>query len=331
MSKKYKIIAETAFSHEGDFNYLMNQIEEASQGDVDFIKFQVFINSNQSYVSEQTIKIVEKWMFSEEQWIKAFRYAQKLGIKVIALPLNLSSLQFCLNNEDLISMYEIHSVCFCEEHFIDELKVTQKDIVLGVGGRYPNEIDYVIKKLSNNKIILMLGFQSFPTDYNLIGLERIKTLQNLYNCEIGLADHTSFDDEYYHNLNDLAFSLGADYFEKHIVIKKGQKRIDFESAISSLDFLKMRKRLELTRKILGDGNLFYLNEKELKYRDREKQLVYSSNFEKGYKLLKNDLFYKITDKKSDYEQIDLNKLIGYTLKVDVVKNQNVKFNHIGEK
>ena len=39
----YKLIAETAFSHEGDFRYLLSQIEEAAKAKVDYVKFQFAI------------------------------------------------------------------------------------------------------------------------------------------------------------------------------------------------------------------------------------------------------------------------------------------------
>ena len=73
----YKIIAETAFSHEGDFSYLLSQIEEASKAKVDYVKFQVFINVDQYIVpNHPTYDILKKWIFSKAQWKYAFKTAK---------------------------------------------------------------------------------------------------------------------------------------------------------------------------------------------------------------------------------------------------------------
>ena len=37
-----EIIAETAFSHEGDFNYLKEQIKSSHSAKADYIKFQTY-------------------------------------------------------------------------------------------------------------------------------------------------------------------------------------------------------------------------------------------------------------------------------------------------
>ena len=59
----------------------------------------------------------------------------------------------------------------------------------------------------------MHGFQSFPTDKSKINLSKIKSLKNMYGCDIGYADHSTFEKNDFHELNNSAFILGATYFE----------------------------------------------------------------------------------------------------------------------
>lgn len=330
MSKDFNIIAETAFSHEGNFQYLLKQVVEAKNGSADFVKFQVLLSPSESYCSDEQIAKAKKWIFTEEQWCEIFNYAKTLDLKIILLPLNSSTLDFCLKYDHLVDIYEVHSICFCEKLLLNKLKNTKKTIILGVGGRTLEEIDFVINKFSDREIILMTGFQSFPTDYTFINLEKIKTLKNIYNCKIGYADHTAYYDNFYNNLNSMAYLLGARFFEKHIILEKGAEQIDFESAISSSDFLYLRKELEKTVKILGNGDVSILNETEKIYRSREKTLVFNKNLKAGHILSKNDIFCKISSNKSDFEQMDLYKIIGKKLMETVIKNESVKFKHIGE-
>ena len=327
----FKIIAETAFSHEGDIGYLYKQIDEAKKGQVDFIKFQVLVDPQESYVNIQEIDKIREWIFDKSDWVKIFKYANDINLQIIALPINQSSAKFCIQYERLIDAYEIHSVCFHDIYTIDELVKTKKDVILGIGGRLPQEIDAVIKQFKCNKIILMTGFQSFPTDYNYIGLKKIRSLKELFNCEIGYADHTKFDDVFFHNLNDYAFINGANYFEKHIVLEKGRKRIDFESGIKADDFMKLRESLNRITQILGDGNIFNLNDKELIYRKREKQIVYAKDLYKEHIIKKEDLFFKISNDKSDFEQVDIKSVIGRKILKDVRANEVVRYAHLGER
>lgn len=330
MSKEFEIIAETAFSHEGSIDYLFKQIEEAKKGAADYIKFQILINPKESYTSEELVKKVKNWIIKKNKWIDILERSKNYGLKTIVLPLNVSSAKFCINHNKLIDKYEIHSVCFNDIHLINKLNEVNKDIILGIGGRYPQEIANVMDKFPKNNIILIYGFQSFPTDYNLINLNKIEILKQLFDSEIGFADHTSYDNDYFHNLNEYAYLKGAKYFEKHIVLNKGNKRIDYESAIDSKDFKETRKRLEKLVKVLGKKDIFNLNNKEKKYRNREKELVFSKDLEKGKVLDYEDLFYKISSENSDFEQIEITNLIGRKLSRCVKKNEVLKYHHILE-
>ena len=320
----YNIIAETAFSHEGDFEYLLNQIDEALKAKADYIKFQVFIDLDQYIVpNHPSYDLVKNWIFSKLQWEVAFKSAKEKGLKVLALPLNLSSLQFVFSQDNLIDIYEIHPVCFHDIHLIDYLKTANKKILIGVGGATIDEIDALILKLekSKNEIIMMHGFQSFPTQATKLNLGKIRTFKDKYNCEVGYADHSSFEDDSFKSLNSYAYCLGASYFEKHIVLEKGKKRIDYETAINSSIFLEMRAALDITVSVFGNKSGSFLNDKEIAYKKREKLPVYNTDLKKGKVLTLKDFCYKIIEVNESYEKIKSEDIIGEILCLDVFENQ----------
>jgi len=327
----YKIIAETAFSHEGNFEYLMKQIKAAKTAGADFVKFQVFIDKDDYIViSHPNYNTLDKLMFSEKQWLSAFKYAKSLNINILALPINTSSAKFCLKHDELINLYEVHSVCFNEIHLLEELKKTSKKIILGVGGRLPQEIQFAINILNKKKddIILMYGFQSFPTDKSKLNLNKIKTLKQMFSCQIGYADHNSYENNEFLQLNNIAYLLGARYFEKHIVLEKGKNRIDFESAISANDFIKMKDHLNSLEQTLGSKNLFNLNTKETIYRNREKQIVAGRHIKKNEIIKTKDIQFKITKEKSDFVQSDFLKIVHRKAKVDINPGCAIKYKHL---
>lgn len=328
MKNKFEIIAETAFSHEGDFNYLVKQVEAAKAGEVDFVKFQVFLDKDDYCVENHpAYNILDKWMLSKEKWLDIFNLAKSLGLKIVVLPLNSPSLEFCKAYDHLIDAYEIHSVCFNEVSLLNELKNSSKTIILGIGGRLPHEIDFAEKLLEADKdrLVLMYGYQSFPTDSALLNLSKVKKFSELFNCKVGYADHTHYESDLFIQLNVIANILGARVFEKHIVLEKGTKRVDYESGINSNDFIRMRAEIDKIVTILGDGDLFTLNYKELGYKNREKKIVFTRDIPKNSILKMKDLTYKITEEYSDFEQKDLNKLLGKKTNIDCKNNETIKF------
>ncbi|PKP62021.1 hypothetical protein CVT91_00895 [Candidatus Atribacteria bacterium HGW-Atribacteria-1] len=331
MKNKFEIIAETAFSHEGNFDYLLAQVKSAKVGKVDYIKFQVFIDKDAVYPkSHPNYKIVGKWVIDKEKWLQAFRYAKMLNLKIIVLPIDLSSLDFCIENNELIDAYEVHSVCFNEYYLLKKLSNVNKKFILGIGGRYPEEINYAIENLSINRKnpILMYGFQSFPTDITKINLNKINIFSNLFNCKIGYADHTIFNNDIFYNLIEYSYLLSARLFEKHIVLEKGKKRIDYESAIISEDFIELRNRLNNLSNIMGNGEIFKLNNKEIEYRKRERQIVAARNINKNETISLEDLTYKVIEGRSDFEQNEINKIIGKKCNLSIQKDDPIKFKNL---
>jgi len=331
MKNKFEIIAETAFSHEGNFEYLLAQIKSAKMGKVDYIKFQVFIDKDAVYSKNHpNNKIVGKWIINKEKWLQAFRYAKMLNLKIIVLPIDLFSLDFCMENDELIDAYEIHSVCFNEYYLLKKLSNVNKEIILGIGGRYPHEIDYAIETLGakKKKVVLMYGFQSFPTEITKINLDKIKVFSDTFCCKMGYADHTKFNNDTFFNLIVYSYLLSARLFEKHIVLEKGKKRIDYESAITSEDFIELRNRLNNLSNIIGNGEIFKLNNKEIEYRKRERQIVAARNIDKNETISLEDITYKVIEGRSDFEQNEINKIIGKKCNLSIQKDDPIKFKNL---
>jgi sialic acid synthase SpsE len=332
----YFILAETAFSHEGSIDYLKNQINAAVEGKADGVKFQILLDVEDSYTENTEIfKNFHKWRIDEKSWINVIEYAKSKNLEVVVLPIDMLSLEFTIKNLDLIDAIEVHSISFNQVPYIKKLVDLKTVLILGVGGRTLDDIDFVMKELSdlkseiNSRIIFMYGFQSFPTDYEKLNLSKLSSLKEKYNSVLGYADHTSFSEIKIGNeIVKYAYICGARLFEKHLVLNKGQQRIDYEAAVGYQELLDLRSELESVIKIIGDGNLSNLNEVELKYKNREKQLVAKENLKTGIILKKDHITYKVSTEKSDYEQKKYDYLLNKKIKKDIAKNRVFKKFHI---
>ncbi|KDE54290.1 N-acetylneuraminate synthase family protein, partial [Methanoculleus sp. MH98A] len=193
------------------------------------------------------------------------------------------------------------------------------------------EIEYALNFiLPENIPIIMYGMQNFPTDPHDVNLSKIAKLKAIYpSFVIGYADHTVYDGNG-DLMIQLAYALGARIFEKHITLKKGEIRVDYQAAVDSADVLKLRTSIDTTIRVMGDQFLVKSNQSEDLYRKREKKMVYSKDLVKGTIITDTCISFKVHPVKSDFEQKDIHKIMGRALLKDVCKNELVKMNHIGD-
>ena len=277
----FYIYTETAFHHEGNKDYLLKLIDASIEAGVNGVKFQVLIDLNDFMSSEHSAYTDAKsWVLTIDEWREVFQYAQSSKLDIILMPLDVKA--FMLLKEFSIKYLEIHSVSFKDEKLLSKLEEIDLPIIFGIGGRTLEEIDQVVKKNEKRDIVLMSGFQSFPSKLEDIKLGRIKELSTMYpNCTIGYADHSSYDDEMAITSNEYAYILGARVFEKHIAVEEGKDRIDFQSAVSSDKIKVIKTKLENLDTLLNiDENLLFdMTDKEKVYRNRQKTPVAARNIE----------------------------------------------------
>lgn len=320
------MFAETAFSHEGDLAYLYKQIDAAVQANADAIKFQIMLDPFESY-TQQVINQSDcfKWIYTEDQWKEIVLYARKMNLEVNLLPVDMEAMDFCLNNQDLFDFIEIHSINLNHKFLLEKMNdLDNKFIILGIGGRSIDDITYALKSLDleskNNKVIMMYGFQSFPTDPYSLKLGMIRKISELFGVSVGFADHTSFDCDDI-TILQLAYAMGARVFEKHIVLEKGIERTDYQAAIDFKHFIEIREQLEYASKVLSFPKDCSLNYHEQKYRAREKKIVAKREIRVGDTFNFDNLGYKVANDNSKYEQRDIEKLLGQVSDTDYSVDQ----------
>lgn len=307
------LYAETAFHHEGDEAYFRDLIEALSCSGVKGIKFQVLLSVDEFVSSRhRAYASICQWVFSLEQWRSLFRLALDKGLEIIMTPLDVDS--FKLAEEFSVAYLELHSVSFHDPVLLKRLKASRQPIILGVGGRTLDEIDDKVKYFDNLPLVLMTGFQAFPSDLLDVRLSRVAFLKERYpDIPIGYADHTAFDDKYSVNSLEYAFLLGARVFEKHVTLREGGKRIDYEAAVG-LDKLKdIKNRLDYLQSLVsrsGEESMD-MSPAEIHYRERQKFVVARHSLEKGHVLNGDDLLLKITDEGNGYSSLE--PLIGRRL------------------
>lgn len=331
-SKPY-YIGETAFHHEGDVDFLKKLITDISSLDIQAIKFHLLLDVDDYMVSvHSAIDVIKKISIPKNEWESIFSLVNKHNKEIVALTNDLASLKFInkIQDEYPISAIELHSSGLNDIFLLEEAINFNKTVMIGVGGSSFDEIKFAIDFLRSNgkkDILLMHGFQNYPTSYEDINFNRIKFYQDAFSLPVGYADHTDPSDSENSMISVLPAMYGVKVFEKHITNAPGEKRIDAQAAISMETMKEVIFKGNAIYKTLGTSNLEF-SEAELNYGDTgpmKKALVARNTIDEGTIIQLEDVAYKRIEESSSLNQKDILKLIGSKAIKKIEKNELFTF------
>ena len=319
-----KLIAETAWHHDGDFEFFKNLvIEIVKKTKTDFIKFHLTLDVDEyMHKDHSAYQWAKERVFSKKEWDEVFRITTENGKKLMLLFNDIESIDFGMQySPDLV---EIHSVCLSDINLLNHLKAKIKDktteIVLGVGGTDLYEVENAINIINNENITLMHGFQNYPTKYTDINFNKIRKIMDMYPLfKHGYADHTAWDNEYNVMITIIGASIGMDYIEKHVTTDVGEGRVDWQAAVSFEKFNEIENKLEILELTKGDG-LLKMNEGEKSYSiygSMKKCSILKKSVKKGDKFKLSDISFKRTSQNSDLSLLNIQSRLGHTFSKDL--------------
>ena len=325
-----KTIAETAWHHEGDFDFMCNLVEEICIKTLaDYVKLHITLDLDE-YMSKDhnNYKMQAPWMFNEDQWSKIISIVRANNKKLMLLLNDTQAIKFASkHNPEIV---ELHSVCLNVPRLQNAvLKFIDKNskVIIGVGGSSLEEVDQAVSFFSSRQVVLMFGFQNYPTKYENINLEKIRKIQSRYpKLKFGYADHTAWDEPN----NGLITLLGAankmDFVEKHVSTEYGVDRCDYSAAISIEMFNSLTESLDILNQMTGSGKLA-LNTGELAYSQLGPMKMAPCAIRpiaKGDILQSHDYDFIRTSQIGDITQINANTFIGKASKKDISQGQVLK-------
>lgn len=254
-----RLIAETAWHHEGDFEFMRELVSEIGEsGCADVLKMHVTLDLDE-YMSpdHELYPVLDDMLFPEERWEELVGLGRSHGLEIMLLVNDTRAARFA--SDVVAELVEVHSLCLGDPRLLDAAGSTSGDeseIVLGVGGSTLGEIRWAIDRLDRDRAVLMFGFQNYPTRYERVNFARMrKMMESFPDFRFGYADHCAPDEPNNELVTLLGASLGMDFVEKHVTIRPGEDRLDSEAAISIGDCRKLRDRFDILEACEGDGNV----------------------------------------------------------------------------
>ena len=326
------IIGETAYIHEGDYKYLSKLSNKIIEGNCcDAIKFHIMKDLD-SYItkSHDLYKLYKNMMMTSNDWQTILKKNHHYGIETIILADDRKAFEFINRNIKYIDAVEIHSVALNSIDHLREAKKLNIPIILGVGGSDIKDIEYAVDYLSREDILLMHGFQNYPTKYQYINLNRINRLKKKFNLPVGYADHTKWDDKNNELITIAGFMKGANIIEKHISINPGDKRIDYESSIDVNTMKSIKNKIDIINIASGYGS-FDISDYENIYSEMGPMkftIVASTDIKIGDKITMSNITFKRTGDISNTKQRDYKDMIGKVSKCNINKDNLVTWGMI---
>ena len=328
------LIAETAWHHEGDFAFMKDLVSRISEeSNANIIKMHITLDFDEYMQKDHpAYNDLKGWLFTEEQWDDLINIVKKSQKDLMLLLNDTKAIEFASSHDP--ALVELHSVCLnvprlqqCIQDFFNK----ETRLVVGVGGCTIEEVDYAVEAFTGYPLILMFGFQNYPTRYQDINLSKIRKIQSLYPDKIfGYADHTGWDEQSNELITLAVAANEMSYVEKHVTTLYGKERCDYSAAVSIEMFNKLTEKIKVLDQIQGSGELG-LNEAETKYSTyglMKMAPVMKLNKKKGDELMLDDIHFSRTGQNSDLSQLDVLNRVGSALKNNIEKGQVLNISHL---
>lgn len=292
------IIAEIASAHEGNPKLAIELMNFAVAGNANAIKFQIFKTEKLLSIKNPLYNEFKEIELNYSDWEEVLLTSSSKKISLIAEAFDQESFLFAKDLK-IFDAYKIPASCLNDYNIFKIFKDMKKPVILGIGGAEFNEIKEAYKELNSyiEDLVLMCGFQNFPTKIEDSKLNQINFLKKYFNCEFGYADHTNAENQMLSIMVSVfAYGLGANIIEKHITKNREQKGRDYYSALNPDEFKTYVKMLKTCNSAYGNSENWILSEAEKKYNQfTKKYAVANCNLKTGERLTKNNVMFKRTN------------------------------------
>ena len=321
------VIAEAAVEHLGSLNVAKRMADKAKECGVDVIKYQLHIPEREmlegkiNFWGGSLDSILEKNNLSVEDHIELIRYCKEIDIQYLCTP-------FCPDAVDVldsigIEFFKTGSGELRNEELFQRISRTGKPVIVSTGMSTEEDIGKTVDYLVSENVDFMMTHCTsiYPSPYDAINLEYLKTLKEKFNIYVGHSDHTK---TIWTALG--AVAKGAKVIEKHFTLSKAMKGPDFEVSLEPSDMQMLVEGIRAIEEASGDGVKKLLDE-EVVVRDwAYHSVVTLCEIQKGETFTRENLGVKRpgTGIPADH----LKNIIGKTALANIKENEQLKTSEV---
>jgi N-acetylneuraminate synthase len=251
------IIAEMSGNHNQSLDRALEIVEAAAHTGAHGLKLQTytpdtmtldlaegefFISDEKSLWEGRSLYDLYQEAHTPWEWHKPiFDRARDLGLIVFSTPFDETAVDFL---EDLdVPCYKIASFENIDIPLIRKVASTGKPMIISTGMATIAEVDETVRTARENDckdIVLLKCTSTYPATPENTNLLTIPHMRDLFECEVGLSDHTLGI-----GAAIASVALGATVIEKHFTLNRADGGVD---SAFSLEPAEMKNLLEETKR-----------------------------------------------------------------------------------
>ena len=272
-----KIIAETAFNHNGDVEYLVELVQKASEAKADYVTVQIMDTKSFCVKKYERYKTYIDTEITQKDWIRVFEAARDCNIELLPCVLEEESFRFCY--EHGFRLFKIHATDITNKPFLEDIAAKGCEVILETQCASNFDIRFALDALGKNVVCLIHGFSDYPTELENLNLDALDHMIREFKLPVGFADHTLDITE----IPLMCLAKGCSFFEKHITLSRDNRNFDWQVSLYPEQLSMMVSKIEHYRKALGLG-IKHPTDRESSYRS----VLYKKCIPGSNKMLRSD-------------------------------------------
>jgi len=232
------IIAEMSGNHNQSLDRALEIVEAAASTGVHALKLQTYtadtltldINKDEFFISDEkslwkghSLYELFKQAYTPWEWHKPIMLrAKELGMLCFSSPFDNSAVDFL---EELnVPAYKIASPEIIHLPLIKKVASTGKPLIISTGMASISEINeavFTAREYGCEQLVLLKCTSSYPASPSDINLNTIPHMRDMFDCEVGLSDHTTGI-----GVTVAAVACGATVIEKHFTLSRDDGGVD---------------------------------------------------------------------------------------------------------
>lgn len=232
------IVAEMSGNHNHSLDRALKIVEAAAAAGVDAVKLQTYtadtmtlnLNNDEFFINDEnnlwkgkSLYELYQEAYTPWEWHKPiFDRCKELGLIAFSTPFDETAVDF-LETLD-VPCYKIASFENTDLPLIKKIALTGKPMIISTGMAAVAELDETVRTAREagcENIILLKCTSTYPATPEDSNLLTIPHMRQLFNCQVGLSDHTMGI-----GAAVASIALGATFIEKHFTLSRADGGVD---------------------------------------------------------------------------------------------------------
>ncbi len=331
------IIAEISANHNNDISTVFKLLEAAKECNVDAVKVQTYtadsltiksdrpefkINNEKSLWHGRTLYELYSEGSMPYDWYPAiFEFAKNLELTLFSSPFDEHAVDFLENFK--VQAYKVASPEIIHLPLIKKIAETKKPVIMSTGMASLEEIIQAtneIRKKNIKDFALLQCISSYPANPYNFNLRNIELLRQIFNCEVGLSDHSLGN-----GVACAAVALGATIIEKHFILNRDDGGLDAKFSLEPKEMKSLVNETLNAWQASQGVNLGPSPDEQISMMYR-RSIYVTSDLKSGDYIKKDHL--KIIRPSNGLKPINFNKILGRKVKTDILAGTPLTFDLI---